>query len=111
MSDVLARGAMAINRRRFLGRALAGTFAVLAGAAAGRTERAWAISCTAPNGACPSAGCNGYRCRDSSGLTCNYRVGACAENRACWCGGGHCCCDCRCCTLSACTSCYCHGVQ
>jgi hypothetical protein len=111
MNNLLRRGAIGINRRRFLKRGLSGLFAVFAGLAAASPPIALAAPCVGPmqTGSCGSCNCNGRRCRGGCGASCQSVVGFCGAS-ACWsAGGGRSCCDCQCRAGSFGYYCYCYG--
>lgn len=108
MKEALKRGAIRINRARFLRGALASIFGVFAGLTVG-VPRVEASACYGLN-RCPPGACWGYRCASSPDYTCLYSR-TCDNNStpACWRSGNHTCCDCACATYGYSFYCYCHG--
>jgi hypothetical protein len=108
--ELLERTTIAINRRRFLKRAVTAVFGIFAGLAVG-VPAALAANCTAPAGDCRSSGslCNGINCGGTQYISCQGVHGYCGEH-SCWTSGSGTCCDCYCCTYyGSCFVCYCYG--
>jgi hypothetical protein len=96
-----------LGRRRFLAKALAGAFGVIAGLTVGQARLSADHCCIGPFGTgwCGSANCNGQACKNSAITTCAYAWGYCIAGSPCWTGSVNCpvpscyqitCCDCGC---------------
>ncbi len=118
MTELLQWANLKISRRRFLRRALGGTFAVMAGATV-RAPIAFAqeycqYPCVGPNGSgnCNTyvpGTCSGSSCTSVYGVTCDYTSLFCGTGSACWTYGSHVCCDCHCGDVNGDTwYCYCN---
>jgi len=109
--------ALHIGRRRFLGKALATTFGVMAALSVGQRTVLAAAPCSAPygGGACGSSTCNGHVCKNEPPpgyVTCTYTYISWAST-ACWrstvSGYSGTCCDCLCQGAGYQWYCYCYG--
>jgi hypothetical protein len=110
VEEMIKQASVRINRRTFLGRALAAVFGVFAGLSVG-VPAVQAGPCSGPHGSgyCGSGPCAGSRCGSTNKINCRYLYGYCDAD-ACWRSGAHRCCDCRCATITGYVfDCYCHG--
>lgn len=101
MTDLLRWATIQVNRRRFLRKIAALSFAAFAGAAVGKPQfsEASVPYCTGISGSgwCGSSNCNGSSCVDGSGMHCVHVYGRCTGGGSCWeIDEGVSCCDCHC---------------